>query len=88
MRETEAIAGLSASGHTVIVVGQGKRILGALSVCPISRAPRRSPVSVPCVRPASRVSVMLTGDMGGGSAMRIGRALGLRDDDIAADLPS
>ena len=83
-RESEAIAGLSASGHTVIMVGQGSRLLGAISV---ADKPRET--AIPALRALreagiSRI-VMLTGDRAA-VATRIGRALGLRDDDIAADL--
>jgi len=84
MRETEAIAGLSASGHTVIVVGQGKRILGALSVADQPRATAIAGLRALREAGIARI-VMLTGDRAA-VAMRIGRALGLRDDDIAADL--
>jgi Cd2+/Zn2+-exporting ATPase len=83
-RESEAIAGLSASGNTVIVIGQGARILGAISVADQPRATAIAGLRALREAGIGRI-VMLTGDRAA-VAMRIGRALGLRDADIAADL--
>ncbi|MCC5978939.1 MAG: heavy metal translocating P-type ATPase [Salinarimonas sp.] len=83
-RTRDALAGLEASGHSVIVIGQGERILGAIS---IADQPRASAVeALARLRDAgiSRIT-MFTGDRAA-VAQRIGAAIGLHAGDIEAEL--
>lgn len=83
-RIEEALAGLAASGHSVVVIGQGSRVLGAIS---IADQPRTSAIeALARLRAAGiRRITMFTGDRAG-VANRIGMAIGLHADDIEAEL--
>ncbi len=83
-RGQEALAGLNASGHTVIAIGQGAHLLGAIG---IADQPRASAIeALARLRDAgiSRIT-MFTGDRAA-VAQRIGAAIGLRAGDIEAEL--
>lgn len=83
-RAQEAIDALAASGHSVVVIGRGEAILGAIS---IADQPRRSAVEALARLRAAGIEriTMFTGDRAP-VAHRIGAAIGLRERDIEAEL--
>ncbi|KPQ11090.1 MAG: Cd2+/Zn2+-exporting ATPase ZntA [Saliniramus fredricksonii] len=83
-RVEEALARLAASGHSVIVIGRGSRILGAIS---IADQPRTSAIEALARLRAAGIKriTMFTGDRAA-VAHRIGAAIGLRAEDIEAEL--
>jgi Cd2+/Zn2+-exporting ATPase len=83
-RARDAIDALAESGHSVIVLGRGDAILGAISV---ADQPRRSAVEALARLRAAGIEriTMFTGDRAP-VARRIGAAIGLRDRDIEAEL--
>ena len=83
-RAQEAIDALAASGHSVVVIGRGDAILGAIS---IADQPRRSAVEALARLRAAGIEriTMFTGDRAP-VAHRIGAAIGLRERDIEAEL--
>lgn len=79
-----ALAGLSATSQTIIYLGLGTQVLGAVSV-----ADQLRPTSHPALQALRgggvRKIVMMTGDRLP-VALRIGEELGLRSDEIHADM--
>ncbi len=79
-----AFAGLADSTQTVVWLGRGAQVLGAVSVADQPRA--TSAAAIAALRAQGvRTIALMTGDRRA-VALRIGRALGLRDDEIHADL--
>jgi len=75
---------LAAGDQTVIYMGRGAQVLGALAVADQTRA--SSPAGILALRKSGIGQIaMMTGDRRP-VALRIGTALGLRDDEIHADL--
>ena len=83
-RTEEALSRLAASGHSVVVIGQGTRILGAISIADQPRASAIEALARLRTAGIARIT-MFTGDRAG-VAHRIGAAIGLRADDIEAEL--
>jgi len=75
---------LAGGDQTVIYMGRGAQVLGALAVADQTRA--SSPAGILALRKSGIGQIaMMTGDRRP-VALRIGTALGLRDDEIHADL--
>ena len=83
-RTEEALSRLAASGHSVVVIGQGTRILGAISIADQPRASAIEALARLRTAGIARIT-MFTGDRAG-VAHRIGAAIGLREADIEAEL--
>jgi len=79
-----ALAGLSATSQTIIYLGLGTRVLGAVSVADQLR-PTSHPALLALRGGGVRKIVMMTGDRLP-VALRIGEELGLRSDEIHADM--
>lgn len=82
--DLEALAELAASSDTVIYLGRGPNVLGAVSVADEARESSASAISV--LRDSGvKCIVMMTGDRLP-VALRIGTELGLRQDEIHAGM--
>lgn len=82
--EDEAFAALAASSDTVIYLGRGSRVLGAVSVADEARESSASAIVALRNSGVERI-VMMTGDRQP-VALRIGAELGLRHDEIHAGM--
>lgn len=82
--ETAALNGLAEQAQTVIYLGQGARLLGAVAVADRPRETSREAIAALRRGGIGRI-MMMTGDRRP-VALRIGAELGLTPDEIAADL--
>ena len=78
-----ALDGFEETAETVIWLGRGSRVLGAVAVADMPRT--TSAAGLVALRKAGATLAMMTGDRAA-VARRVGGALGLRDDEIHADL--
>ncbi|MDT8857872.1 cation-translocating P-type ATPase [Paracoccaceae bacterium Fryx2] len=82
--DTPALAALADGSHTVVYLGRGSRVLGAVTVADLPR--ETSAAGIAALRAAGvRQIVMMTGDRRA-VALRIGADLGLTPEEINADL--
>ena len=79
-----ALVKLSDGAHTVVYLGRGSQILGALTVADQPRATSAAGIAALRAAGVGQI-VMMTGDRRA-VALRIGEELGLRGDEIHADL--
>lgn len=79
-----AMAGMTESSQTVIWLGRGAEVLGAVAVADQPRATSGAAIAALRAQGVDTIALM-TGDRRA-VALRIGRDLGLRDDEIHADL--
>jgi heavy metal translocating P-type ATPase len=79
-----AFAGLADSTQTVVWLGRGPQVLGAVAVADQARATSAAAIAALRAQGVGTIALM-TGDRRA-VALRIGRDLGLRDDEIHADL--
>lgn len=78
------LAGLRDGGDTLVLLGQGAQLLGAVTVADAVRPTAAAAIAALRVGGVTRV-MMMTGDRSP-VALRIGQSLGLAGDDVAADL--
>lgn len=82
--DQEALKALHSAAETVVYLGRGARVLGAVSVADMPRETSAAAL-VALRRSGVRTILMMTGDRRP-VALRIGAELGLRDDEIHAEM--
>ena len=80
----EALEALHSTAETVVYLGRGERVLGAVSVADMPRETSAAAL-VALRRSGVKTILMMTGDRRP-VALRIGAELGLRDDEIHAEM--